>query len=406
MRRRLILVLGLTLLGMLAILTGATRFILLRSFSELEHRYVEKDVERALNAVRADMAALSSTANDWAAWDDTWAFAGGRNPGFVEENLYAEVFQNLRLNVILLLDGEGATLAGRAFDLAAQAEQPVPASIPAYLAAHRGFLCADSSSEGAVGIIHLPEGHLMAASRPITNNARTAPSRGTLLMGRFLDAVEVRQLGERLGLSLAIVAPEAPDAPADIRESPAKLADAGPILVAPLGAQRVAGYALLHDAEGSHAVVLRVDEPRGITAQGERSALYLAGSLIVIALVFGVVMILTVERTILGRIIGLSRSVLALGAGSEPGRRVPVAGKDQVAYLGAAINGMLETVERSTRSSEAFLAAIPDTIFRIDREGNIIDARSPSRHRGDRAAVPLHLPAAPGEDRRGDRQGP
>ena len=36
-------------------------------------------------------------------------------------------------------------------------------------------------------------------------------------------------------------------------------------------------------------------------------------------------------------------------------------------------------MERSTRSSEAFLNAIPDTIFRIDRDGSIIDARSPTR---------------------------
>ena len=119
MRRRLILVLGLTLLGMLAILTVATRVILLRSFADLEHRYVEKDVERALNTVRADMAALSSTANDWAAWDDTYAFAGGRNPGFAEENLYDGVFQNLHLSVMLFLDTAGSVFAGKAFDLAA-----------------------------------------------------------------------------------------------------------------------------------------------------------------------------------------------------------------------------------------------------------------------------------------------
>ena len=54
-------------------------------------------------------------------------------------------------------------------------------------------------------------------------------------------------------------------------------------------------------------------------------------------------------------------------------------GKDQIAYLGAAINGMLDAAERSARSSEAFLDAVPDTIFRIDRDGSIIDARSPAR---------------------------
>ena len=305
-------------------------------------------------------------------------FAGGRNPGFIEENLYDDVFANLRLNVMLLVDATGRTIAGKAFDLEAGQEVPFPGSLLSYFKDHPEFIQQEPAN-GATGVIHLPEGHLMAASRPITDNARTAPARGTLVMGRYLDPAEVRRLGERLGLSLAILAPDDPAAPPDIREAPDRLASAGPVLVAPLSRSTLAGYALLMDSGGAHGLVLRVDSPRDIAVQGARSMLYLVVSLLLIAVVFGAVVILYIEKTVLSRIIALSRNVLALGAGSEPGRRVPVEGRDQIAYLGAAINGMLDAVERSTRSSEAFLNAIPDTIFRIDRDGSIIDARSPTR---------------------------
>jgi two-component sensor histidine kinase len=65
---------------------------------------------------------------------------------------------------------------------------------------------------------------------------------------------------------------------------------------------------------------------------------------------------------------------------------VPAEGKDQIAYLGAAINGMLDELSRSTeqlreseRRTEAFLDAVPDLIFRVTRDGTIRDARSPTK---------------------------
>jgi two-component sensor histidine kinase len=78
--------------------------------------------------------------------------------------------------------------------------------------------------------------------------------------------------------------------------------------------------------------------------------------------------------------------VLAIGTGGSPGRRITIGGKDQIAYLGAAINGMLDALEKSTeelraseRRTEAFLDAVPDAIFRVKRDGTITDARSPGK---------------------------
>ena len=376
MRRRMILVLSLTLLGMLAILTVTTRLILLESFTLLERRYVEKDVTRVLNAVRSDLAVMASTAKDWAAWDETYAFAITGASRYIEDNLTDSVFANLRLSIMLFADKEGKRIFGKAFDLDGNREIPFPQSLLAWLSEHP--LGGEAVGE-AGGIVLLQEGPLLAVSQPITDNTRKAPSRGSLIMGRFLGPAEVRRLGERLDISLAIMAPDDPTAPKDIRDAPGALASGGPVLVGPLGGNRVAGYALLPSGEGSSGLIVRLDAPRDIAAQGMRSFEYFLILLVAIGVVFGLVVIVYVERTILSRVIALSRGVLALGSGSEPGRRLAIQGKDQIAYLGAAINGMLDALEKSTRQNEAFLDAIPDTIFRIDRDGTIIDARSPTK---------------------------
>lgn len=374
----MILVLSLTLIGMLAILTATTRLILRDSFTLLERRYMEKDVTRVLKAVQGELSVMASTANDWAAWDETYAFARTGSLRYIEDNLADATLANLRLNIILFVDRDGKMIFGKAIDLEENEEMPFPESLLATLAKDPALLVRETG-ERASGLLRLPQGPLLAVSQPITNNTETAPSRGLLLMGRFLGPAEVRRLAERLDLSLAIVPPDDPAAPADIRDAPARLSAGDPVLVTPLAPNTVAGYALIPAGEGVPGVVVRVEGPRDIALQGMRSFTYFFVCLVAIGVVFGLVVIVYVERTILSRVIALGRGVLALGSGGEPGRRVAIEGKDQIAYLGAAVNGMLDALEKSTRRSEAFLDAIPDTIFRIDRDGSIIDARSPAK---------------------------
>ncbi|HUJ74560.1 MAG TPA: histidine kinase dimerization/phosphoacceptor domain -containing protein, partial [bacterium] len=120
--------------------------------------------------------------------------------------------------------------------------------------------------------------------------------------------------------------------------------------------------------------------------QGVRTERYVYLWLLFIGVGFGTVVLLTIERSILARLVRLSTSVLTIGTGGTPAQRIAMGGKDQIAYLGAAINGMLDALERSTvdlraseRRNEAFLDAVPDVIFRVTRDGTITDARSPAK---------------------------
>jgi two-component sensor histidine kinase/HAMP domain-containing protein len=138
--------------------------------------------------------------------------------------------------------------------------------------------------------------------------------------------------------------------------------------------------------DGAPVVMLRVNAPRDIHLQAEATMQYFYTWLLIIVVVFGAVVLVFIETRILSRLLRLSRGVLAVGTGGDPARRVPAEGKDQIAYLGAAINGMLDALERSTedlrvseRRNEAFLDAVPDVIFRVTRDGTILDARSSAK---------------------------
>src|SRR5689334_12179156 len=73
-----------------ALVYGATHTILMRSFADLERQQVSRDVERAVNALQADITALGNVTREWATWNDMYDYAESRNPEFERGNLTAD----------------------------------------------------------------------------------------------------------------------------------------------------------------------------------------------------------------------------------------------------------------------------------------------------------------------------
>lgn len=384
MRRRILLVISGTLIAMLVIITLASSSILQKSFDGLEKRYMERDVQRVTHDVEAQLATLGATTTDYATWTEMYEFARDPTPAFAAQNLDNEVANNLHVTLVLVLDGKGTPRFRRAYG--DDGRRSVADSLVEWLKSHPRPATFESKDGKAQGIIVLPEGLLLAAFRPIMDSRKLLPIGGTLVMGRFLDASAASDLGARFELSVAITPlAEAPRSGAAARAS-AAISPATPVSLDTTNATMISAYAVLPDVEGAPAALLRIDAPRDIQRQGEWTARYVLFWLLFIGVAFGLAVLLTIERTILSRLVHLGKSVLAIGTGGNTTRRIAIRGRDQIAYLGAAINGMLDALERSTeelraseRRNEAFLDAVPDVIFRVTRDGTITDARSSSK---------------------------
>ncbi len=373
MRRRVFFVIGLTLLAMVLVIAAAARLVLMENLLDLERRYLERDVERVRRAVAEDLAGLVRTARDWSAWDEAYAFVATGDPTFVERNLADEMLADIHVNAILFVDAAGrvvyGTSVGAPDDLAGALARHVTDR-------HDAFTPAGPSSS-ASGIATLNSSTVLLAAWPIIDSSRTRPVRGTLIMARLLGAEEVREIGRRLSLSVARLAIADPQLPTDLA------GDA--VVIEPFARDRVAAFGLLDDHDGRPALAIRVDEAADFRDQAMIILLTLVSWVVLTGLSFGVTIVIFLERSVLSRLHGLSAGVLAIGTSDEPGRRLDLSGRDEFAYLGAAINGMLDTRDRSSadllkmeQRNEAFLASVPDLFFRVDRAGTIVDARFPA----------------------------
>ncbi|MGO9307784.1 MAG: histidine kinase dimerization/phosphoacceptor domain -containing protein [Spirochaetia bacterium] len=382
MRRRILLAIGGTLLVMLIIISLSSSALLRDSYVRLERRYMDHDVQRITGDIARQQTVLGRTVEDYATLDGLYQFVTRPASGFASRAFTPEGAANLRIDVVAILNHAGALVYRRSFGTPT-VEGGLAESLSAWLAAHAGRIGSANQNGSADGIVGLPQGILILVSRPIVDDLRSKPVAGTLVMGRLLDAEEVRQMGIRLLVTLSIYSLRAaiPDA---VLRAQKNLSVENPLYI-DTSQDRVASvYAQLRDIDGAPVAIVQVDSPRDIRLQGERTVRFFYIWLYFVGAGFFVVVILTIERTVLSRLMHLGRSVLAIGTGGDPTKRIAIAGKDQIAYLGAAINGMLDAQAKATeelraseRRTEAFLDAVPDAIFRVTRDGTILDARSP-----------------------------
>ncbi len=196
-------------------------------------------------------------------------------------------------------------------------------------------------------MIILPEGPLLVASRSILTTESRGPALGTLIMGRWLNAAEIDHLAQTTHLSLSLLPLQDPAMRTDSQFEQLHLSTDMPVLIQPLHERSIVGYQLVCDLYGNPALILRVQNPRNIYQQGQKSLLYFVVLFFVAGLLFGAIILVLLESAVLSRISNLSLGVARIGVTGDLGARVSLDGNDEISSLGVAINRALEALEMS-----------------------------------------------------------
>src|SRR5574341_2261424 len=349
LRTKTLLIVGLTLGVVFVVLYAALSSIMQRSFGEVEQQDVQRNVHRALEALQNDLSTLDFTLNDWAPWDDTYNFIETHDPIYIESNLDESTFTNLGINFIVYFDPAGELVYQMAVDLDSGEEIPFPASLSQHFTDHPILLQHDSPDSSHKGIILLPEGPILLASRPILPSTGVGEIRGAMMMARYLDESEVASIAQRIRQDTVLFTLDDPARPDDVEEqlstllAPDGAEDA--ITVHPQSETQVAGYTVLRDLYGDPALALRVEMPRDVYAQGQQSLRLLLLALLIVGAVTIVLTLVLLERLVLIRLVKLSEGVAEIGASGDLSRRLSLPGRDELAMLSGAINKMLQDLQ-------------------------------------------------------------
>ncbi|BAH74910.1 sensor histidine kinase [Solidesulfovibrio magneticus] len=329
--------------GLLLLLYAMFRGNIQSGFDGLERQAVTENLRRVQNALNRDLKNLEGMAADWGLWDDTYHYLQTGDDAYVEANLTAQSFGELRLDVLALYDASGRLQAARQYDATEGVLFDAAKPVSAMTEAAPGLLRLDAFEGRKSGLAFYEGQPCLIVAQTVLTSARQGPAAGTLIMAQMLDVAKVAAIAELTLLDVKLLPLTSQELPPGLTDALAADPDGGYAIRTP-DATTVSGYALLRDIARGPALVLAVSMPRSIHQQGRLLERAMVGSLTTIGIMFGLAMLYFVERFILSRVTGLGQEIAQLGQGSRK-RVTPLAGNDEVSALSRAVNLMLDELD-------------------------------------------------------------
>lgn len=381
LRKKTNIILGMTFLVLIAILHFASQSLQMGNFARLEESETLEDVDRVVNVLSADSAALESIVSDWAIWDDTYAFIEDRNEGYRESNIVDQTFYNLQIDLLIFINSSGDVVLGKALDRDSGKEMPVPVSLKEHISLNSPLAAHAHVESVTRGFILLHEGPLLVASCPIVTSEKKGPIRGALIMGRYLDDAEIERISGMTLIPLTLSRFDDPQMPPDFQTVLPSLSSKSPIYIRPLDEQSIAGYALFLDIYGKPGFVLRAETPRDIYQQGQTSLYWHLWMTMGIGLISCVVALWFMRRYVLSPLARLSSDVSKVSKSGDPSARVSLRGRDELSSLAAEINRMLAALQNSQAKLQQddeklrrMFESVSEGIIVTDLKGTVIEA--------------------------------
>ncbi len=323
--------------------------VVMPTYVDLERTGAVRDVNRCLDALERDLQSLSNSTNDWASWDDSYQYIQDHNAKYETANLVDESFSNARLNLICFVDLERRIVWGEVRDIENLAKVEVPDLFAAIRQESSPLTRHDSVDDVKSGIILTSKGPMLLASRPVITTKRKGPIRGSLLMGRFLNQSEIDNLAERTHVKLNTWTVGQPDMPVDARRIIEAGSSSHQTHIETVDANTLRAYRVADDVYGRPALLLRVQIPREVTAQGRVSTQVAAGFSLVGGGLTLAVMWIVLQQRIVNPLHHLVAHAVQVGQSSDLKARLNLTRKDEIGTLANEFDRMVGNLAESRK---------------------------------------------------------
>lgn len=337
-----------------AFLMGSTllvsRRILLRNYETLEREDVTQRVAGTAAVVRAEVVDLDRTANDYASWDQTYAYMHHPTQQYVDSELSSDTLTTLGVSVLMLVAPNGKVALfqsyGRSKNVLGQDSSLLQAAVR---------MSSQAGTHNRAGLIQMKSGPAIIVLRSILPTGGKGASRGTLVAVRMIDDRMLLQWSAVTTVPFVVSGIPAPARALSFREPV-------PITSLPIMDDSTDGVlsvrSKLVDFWGQPHFTLSFRYSREIWRQGRATIHILALLLGSLGVIFGLVNLWLMDRFVVVRIHRLIRFTHDIRGTAGLTARTPVWGADEVSQLGTQMNHMLEELESSQQQLMATQAQL------------------------------------------------
>lgn len=342
-RGRVTVLLALLFAALIGAQWSIERHQVLPRFVALERDSARTDMQRVVMALEREQRALTAQASDWANWYDLWQYAGGHNPGFAKANLTDGSFLVARVDYMAVIARDGHyfwrhgpySASGDALELHLNAnDQFEPA-----------WQRAASNGESVSGLIATDRGVLIAAGVPILDGSGQGPSRGTVIMGRLLNAAELQRLGTQAQVLLDMRS-WGPEQATNAR-TPHALATGQNLLSETDSHTRI--ERVFSNLSGVPLVTLGISIPRAISNRGNEAVSYSMQMFTGAAAIVLLALFLFLRWAVLDPLARVTTHAQRIARSDDLSARLHQGRRDEIGSLARSFDEMVERLESSRR---------------------------------------------------------
>lgn len=374
LRKLTILVIGITFLGLVFTLIFTLRNTLLNQFFQVERQEASAGLRQADAALQSNMDSLAQTARDWARREDTYQFIQSSDPQYIQDNLTANTYTDLEVNLIAVVDRSGKLLYGQVYNAETRQFDPLPQELTRHFVPEDALLAVAESQQPLRGYLADGQDLLVLVAHPVEGPSAQGPARGVFLIGRFLDPNQLLKLSRVLNMTLNLNAFNDPELPLDFQAARQVLGGDKNEYIQALDGDTIAAYQGIRDLYGQPIFILKIELPRPVYRNALTVLNFLVTALVMTSLVFGTIIFIFVEKMVLSRLVRLGKEVNQIGLSGDLSRRVTVTQRDELSTLSDNINQMLATLQLAQsliKESEirfrTLVEAMSDLVFTYDR---------------------------------------
>ncbi|HEY9159653.1 MAG TPA: PAS domain S-box protein [Desulfomonilia bacterium] len=351
-RKATFLTIIITCACLIAVIYISSNLILFRNMANLESKYAENNVRRAILVLNQKISTLDKSAIDWANWDDTYNYLKGKYPDFVKENLMDNTFSGLGINLIMILDNKGNIKVSKLYDLKLNKEIPVDKSINDFIKSNFNPPAKFNNGNVKSGLMIISGRLVIISTKPVLTSLVKGPAAGTLIMGEFMDKTDMEGISLATQLSIEIFKSSDKPLPEDVESRIASLNEDGNIVTSKLGKNFITGYTLIKDISGKPSLILKVTMPSGTYYQARKAIFYFNIGIMITGIICALIIIFFLERKFLSRLDKIMKGIIRISETGSLKSRISLKGNDELARLAEIFNSMMISLETSKKTLE------------------------------------------------------
>jgi sensor domain CHASE-containing protein len=377
LRIKTLITLGIIFTVLFILLMTVIQSVILTSFQEVQEQSVDQNIQRAVNAFSHEFDSLRKLSYDWSVWDDTYTFVEDRNQAYIDANLQDISFQGIGINVMMFYNTSLDLVFGKAYDPQNENDSSIPQALLQELTEteHGTILHQNTTKSYFQGIVLTPDIILFIVSRPILTSSEEGPIHGTLIIGKFLNADNIAEISNLIGLPLTIVRLDSVLLK-DFEIARQSLTENKSTFIQPLNETTIAGYSLINDIHDNPVCIFRIEQVRDIFQQGIESVWNLIIFLVIITLIVFISILVILEKLVISPLKKLNNNLLDISTTEELSKRITLYGNDELTTLAKTTNTLLDTLEKSQQTLQGKINELEHyKRFTIDRELKMIELK-------------------------------